>query len=195
MLIDPKHRNRIYKKYRDQGLTDKQIDEKLADQFKDFMLNESGNYRFDTKNWFRRIYDFIKLWIRTGQYGLAKIYSAINRGKYYGLKPSTENVARFREIYKGEGANMEVSGYKFKHIQTVKQLNGIINSLTYAFFQVSFTDGKTINYSDLSKEAPKFDRLKLILQAQAYKYPSDVINEVVEKFDSIILPMLTVKLK
>lgn len=195
LLIDPKHRNRIYKKYRDQGLTDKQIDEKLADQFKDFMLNESGNYRFDTKNWFRRIYDFIKLWIRTGQYGLAKIYSAINRGKYYGLKPSAENVARFREIYKGEGANMEVSGYKFKHIQTVKQLNDIINSLTYAFFQVSFTDGKTINYSDLSKEAPKFDRLKLILQAQAYKYPSDVINEVVEKFDSIILPMLTVKLK
>lgn len=195
LLIDPKHRNRIYKKYRDQGLTDKQIDEKLADQFKDFMLNESGNYRFDTKNWFRRIYDFIKLWIRTGQYGLAKIYSAINRGKYYGLKPSTENVARFREIYKGEGANMEVSGYKFKHIQTVKQLNDIINNLTYAFFQVSFTDGKTINYSDLSKEAPKFDRLKLILQAQAYKYPSDVINEVVEKFDSVILPMLTVKLK
>lgn len=195
LLIDPKHRNRIYKKYRDQGLTDKQIDEKLADQFKDFMLNESGNYRFDIKNWFRRIYDFIKLWIRTGQYGLAKIYSAINRGKYYGLKPSAENVARFREIYKGEGANMEVSGYKFKHIQTVKQLNDIINSLTYAFFQVSFTDGKTINYSDLSKEAPKFDRLKLILQAQAYKYPSDVINEVVEKFDSVILPMLTVKLK
>lgn len=195
LLIDPKHRDKIYKKYREQGLNDKQIDEKLADQFKDFMLTESGNYRFDTKNWFRRIYDFIKLWIRTGQYGLAKVYSAINRGKYYGLKPNAENVDRFREIYKGDGANMEVSGYKFKHIQTVKQLNDIINNLTYAFFQVSFADGKTINYSDLSKEAPKFDRLKLILQAQAYKYPSDIINEVVDKFDSIILPMLTTKLK
>lgn len=195
LLIDPKHRDKIYKKYREQGLNDKQIDEKLADQFKDFMLTESGNYRFDTKNWFRRIYYFIKLWIRTGQYGLAKVYSAINRGKYYGLKPNAENVDRFREIYKGDGANMEVSGYKFKHIQTVKQLNDIINSLTYAFFQVSFADGKTINYSDLSKEAPKFDRLKLILQAQAYKYPSDIINEVVDKFDSIILPMLTTKLK
>lgn len=195
LLIDSKHRDKIYKKYREQGLNDKQIDEKLADQFKDFMLTESGNYRFDTKNWFRRIYDFIKLWIRTGQYGLAKVYSAINRGKYYGLKPNAENVARFKEIYKGDGANMEVSGYKFKHIQTVKQLNDIINSLTYAFFQVSFADGKTINYSDLSKEAPKFDRLKLILQAQAYKYPSDIINEVVDEFDSIILPMLTTKLK
>ena len=195
LLIDSKHRDKIYKKYREEGLNDKQIDEKLADQFKDFMLTESGNYRFDTKNWFRRIYDFIKLWIRTGQYGLAKVYSAINRGKYYGLKPNAENVARFKEIYKGDGANMEVSGYKFKHIQTVKQLNDIINSLTYAFFQVSFADGKTINYSDLSKEAPKFDRLKLILQAQAYKYPSDIINEVVDKFDSIMLPMLTTKLK
>jgi hypothetical protein len=74
-------------------------------------------------------------------------------------------------------------------------LNDIVNSLTYAFFQVSFTDGKTINYSDLSKEAPRFDRLKLILQAQASKYPSDVINEVVDKFDSVILPMMTTKLK
>jgi hypothetical protein len=98
------------------------------------MLTESGNYRFDTKNWFRRIYDFVKLWARTGQYGLAKIYSAINRGKYYGLKPNADNVARFKEIYKGEGPNMEVSGYQFKHIQTVKQLNDIINSLTYTFF-------------------------------------------------------------
>lgn len=195
LLIDPKRRDRIYKKYREQGLSDIQIDDRLADQFKDFMLTESGNYRFDTKNWFRRIYDFIKLWARTGQYGLAKIYSAINRGKYYGLKPNADNVARFKEIYKGIGANMEVSGYQFKHIQTVKQLNDIVNSLTYAFFQVSFTDGKTINYSDLSKEAPKFDRLKLILQAQAYKYPSDIINEVVDKFDSVILPILTTKLK
>ena len=58
------------------------------------------------------------MWIRTGQYGLAKVYSSINRGKYYGLKPNAENVERFREIYKGDGANMEVSGYKFKHIQT-----------------------------------------------------------------------------
>lgn len=195
LLIDTKHRDRIYKKYRANGLTDIQIDEQLAESFRDFMMNDSGTYRFDTKNWFRRIYDFIRLWARTGQYGLAKIYSAINRGKFNGLEPNAENVARFKQIYAGEGANMEISGYNFKHIQTVKQLDDIINSLTYAFFQVSFTDGNTINYADLNQEKPKFDRLKLILQAQAYKYPSDVINEIVEKFDSIILPMLTVKLK
>ena len=195
LLIDPKRRDNIYRFYRKKGLTDTQIDEKLAEQFRDFMLNESSSYRFDTKNWFRRIYDFIKLWARTGQYGLAKIYLAVNRGKYNGVQPNTQNIDRFRQIYQGEGPNMEVSGYEFKHIQTVKQLNDIVNSLTYAFFQVSFTDGKTINYSDLSKEAPRFDRLKLILQAQASKYPSDVINEVVDKFDSVILPMMTTKLK
>jgi hypothetical protein len=59
-------------------------------------MNDSGTYRFDTKNWFRRIYDFIRLWARTGQYGLAKIYSAINRGKFNGLEPNAENVARFK---------------------------------------------------------------------------------------------------
>jgi hypothetical protein len=52
------------------------------------MLDESGKYDFDTRNWFKRIFNFIKLWARTGQYGLAKIYNSILTGKYSGIKPS-----------------------------------------------------------------------------------------------------------
>ena len=58
------------------------------------MLNDAAKYDFDTKNWFRRILNFIKLWARTGQYALAKIYADINRVKYYGIKPNeTNNIA------------------------------------------------------------------------------------------------------
>ena len=167
----------------------------MAEDFRRFQLEEAQNYDFETKNWFRRILDFIKLWARTGSYALANMYSNINRAKYSGVEPNAENIARFRQIYSGEGPNLEVSGYRFQNIRTVKQLDDITKSLTYAFFNVAFTDGRTIDYSDLRNEKPRFDTLKLMLQAQAYRYPSPAIQEIVDKFDDIFAPAVANNLK
>lgn len=90
------------------------------------MLNNAAKYDFDTKNWFRRILNFIKLWARTGQYALAKIYADINRGKYYGIKPNEDNVERFKSIYSDEGPNFEVNGHQFKDITKTKQFDDIV---------------------------------------------------------------------
>ena len=198
LLISPKKRDRLYKQYRrkyNSTQTDQQIDEMMAEDFKRFQLEEAQNYDFETKNWFRRILDFVKLWARTGSYALANIYSNINRAKYSGVEPNAENVARFRQIYSGEGPNLEVSGYRFQNIRTVKQLDDITKSLTYAFFNVAFTDGRAIDYSDLRNEKPRFDTLKLMLQAQAYRYPSPAIQEIVDKFDDIFAPAVANNLK
>ena len=198
LLINPKKRKRLYDKYRKKNkvnLSDSQIDEIYAEDFRRFMLDEAQNYDFETKNWFRRIIDFIKLWARTGSYSLANIYNSINRAKYNGVQPSDENVARFRQIYEGDGPNMEILGYTFKTINTVKQLDDIVKSLTYAFFRVDFAGGHNINYSDLSAEKPKFDTLKLMLQAQAQRYPSPVMDEIIEKYDDIIVPIVSNNLK
>lgn len=195
LLIDDKRRNRIYDRYRKKGMSNKAIDEVLAEDFRSFMLDESGKYNFDTKNWFKRILNFIKLWIRTGQYGLARMYSDINRGKFYGIQPSKENVERFKRIYGDEGANLEVNGYKFKTISQYKQFDDIVKSLTYAFFQTNFADGKTIDYADLATNPPSFSTLKLIVEAQAYKFPSPVMTEIVEKFDDIYAPAIAIRLK
>lgn len=198
LLISDKARKKIYDRYRrkhNSNLTDTQLDEIFAEDFREFQLNEAQNYDFDTKNWFRRIIDFIKLWARTGSYALANIYSNINRAKYNGVQPSQENVSRFRQIYSGEGPNLEVMGYQFKNIATVKQLDDITKSLTYAFFRVSATDGHVINYSDLRTEKPRFDTLKLILEAQNYKQPSPVMQELIDKFDDVIAPMIANNLK
>lgn len=198
LLISSKKRDRLYKQYRrkhNSTQTDQQIDEMMAEDFRRFQLEEAQNYDFETKNWFRRILDFIKLWARTGSYALANMYSNINRAKYSGVEPNTENVARFRQIYSGEGPNLEVSGYRFQNIKTVKQLDDITKSLTYAFFNIAFTDGRAIDYSDLRNEKPRFDTLKLMLQAQAYRYPSPAIQEIVDKFDDIFAPAVANNLK
>lgn len=198
LLISPKKRDRLYKQYRkkhNSTQTDQQVDEMMAEDFRRFQLEEAQNYDFETKNWFRKILDFIKLWARTGSYALANIYSNINRAKYNGVEPNAENIARFRQIYSGEGPNLEVSGYRFQNIRTVKQLDDITKSLTYAFFNVAFTDGRAIDYSDLRNEKPRFDTLKLMLQAQAYRYPSPAIQEIVDKFDDIFAPAVANNLK
>ena len=198
LLISDDKRKKLYNRYRKKNgatLTDQQIDEIYAEDFRRFQLEEAQNYDFETKNWFRRIIDFIKLWSRTGSYSLANIYTNINRAKYNGVQPNAENVARFRSIYSSEGPNLEVMGYKFKNIATVKQMDDITKTLTYAFFQTSFADGKSINYSDLRQEKPRFDTLKLILQAQATRYPSPIIDEIIEKFDDIFAPAVANNLK
>ena len=196
LLIDDKRRNRIYNRMRKRNpqMSDSQIEEALAEQFRDFMMNEAGNYAFDTKNWFKRIIDFIKLWAKTGQYALARIYSDINRGKFYGIKPSKENVERFRQIYGTDGPNLEVAGHELKTITQYNQFDNIVKSLTYAFFRINGTN-VNIDYSALAGSEHEFERLKLIIEAQARQYPSPVMNEILEKYESVYAPTIATRLK
>ena len=198
LLIDDKRRKKIYQRFNKksgENKSEKEIDEILADSFKDFMINDAKTFDFETNNWFKRIYDFIRLWVRTGSYGLAKIYSQINRGKFSGIKPNQKNIERFRKIYSGKGPNYEVNGYKFQNIQKQKQFDDICKSLLYAFFNVSFSDGHSINYADLKEEKPTFERLKLIVQAQANKFPNPVIQEIYDNFDNIFAKEIAIRLK
>lgn len=198
LLIDEKSRRRIYDRYNRKSKTnfnDSQLDEIFAEQFRQFMLDESGKYDFDTRNWFKRIINFIKLWARTGQYGLAKIYNSILTGKYAGIKPNQDNIIRFRNIYGESGPNFEVNGHKFNTITKYKQFDDIVKSLTYAFFNVAFAEGKYINYSDLNNNKPTFERLKLIVEGQAYKFPSPTMTEIVNNFDDVFAPVIASRLK
>ena len=193
LLIDPNTRRKIYSKYKD--LDERQIDEILAEQFRDFMVTQARTYNFQTNNWFRRIYDFIRLWVRTGQYGLAKIYSNINRGKYNGIKPSAENVTRFKQLYEWSGPNYQVNGYEFKHIQKQKQFDDICKSLVYMFFNPAVNRGSYISYEDMKANKPTFDRLKLVIQASLTKTPNEILQEVYDNFDNIFATEVGIRLK
>lgn len=197
LVISDRERTKLYKQFNKKhktALSDVEIDEVLAEQFREFMVNDAARYDFRTKNWFKRIWNFIRLWARTGQYGLARIYSNINRGKYYGLQPNQQNVERFRRIYT-EGPNLSINGVELQNITTIKQLNSITSSLTYAFFRTSFTDNNYLDYTDIDPTEMRFDRLKLILEAQYTKTPNPVLKEVIDKFETVFAPRVASKLK
>lgn len=197
LVISDRERTKLYKQFNNKhktALSDVEIDEVLAEQFREFMVNDSARYDFRTKNWFKRIWNFIRLWARTGQYGLARIYSNINRGKYYGLQPNQQNVERFRRIYT-EGPNLSINGVELQNITTIKQLNSITSSLTYAFFRTSFTNNNYLDYTDIDPREMRFDRLKLILEAQYTKTPNPVLKEVIDKFETVFVPRVASNLK
>lgn len=202
LLISAKQRNKILKRYTKRGLTEKQADEMLAEEYRSFMLYADSKkdtkfkFDFDSKNWFRRVFDFVRLWSRTGQYGLAKVmyYTAI--GKYKGIKPNQQNIDRFKQIYT-DGADMQVNGVKLKSITTEKQLDDIVKSLLYAFFQTDFVN-KPIDYYSLSKNKPSFENLLRLLkntQAADPNRVNPVMDEIIDKFDEVIVPRLITKLK
>jgi len=96
LLISEKKRRKIYDRYNrlhKTNLSDKALDEVLAEDYREFQLyadslkDSTFKYDFETKNWFRKIFDFVRMWARTGQYGLAKLQYYISAGKYKGITP------------------------------------------------------------------------------------------------------------
>lgn len=195
LLIDEKQRQKIYdrerKKYQ-ADITDTQLEEELAEKFKHFMLDEDiQNIDFQAKNWFRRILNFIKVWSRIGSFKMAKLYYDINRGKFSNIKPSEENVKRFKTLYGDKGPNFEVRGIELNHIPTRYDYDSILNSLAYATIQLNL--GANKNVSNLFNEVDKID---FTVAKQAFNGSSNpVINEIYEKWDTVFAKDLAAKLE
>ena len=200
LLISDKKRRSLYDGYNRRNktkLTDTQIDEILAEDYRQFAINADQSIYtkgFDISKWFKRIADFVRIWAKTGQYTLAQLYTGISRGKFAGIQPSSENITRFREIYKDSGPNFEVGGNKFDNITSLRQYDDIIKSLTYAFFQTNFTSD-TIDYTDVSKLSNNFELLRRTLVNTAQLEPNPVIDEIVQKYDMVFKPAIAKRLK
>ncbi len=200
LLISDKKRRSLYDRYNRRNktkLTDTQIDEILAEDYRQFAINADQSIYtkgFDISKWFKRIADFVRIWAKTGQYTLAQLYTGISRGKFAGIQPSSENITRFREIYKDGGPNFEVGGNKFDNITSLRQYDDIVKSLTYAFFQTNFTSD-TIDYTDVSKLSNNFELLRRTLVNTAQLEPNPVIDEIVQKYDTVFKPAIAKRLK
>jgi len=124
------------------------------------MLTQVSTIDFETTNWFRKIYNFVKTIAKVGSYNLAKIYYDINTGKYANVKVSQSNIDRFKSIYK-DGLNFEHRGTTFKTIPNTKVYNSIIDALTYALLRINFGQVENIRYEDLDNI--RFEQLKKLI--------------------------------
>ena len=158
LLMKPELRRKVFnqvrKKY-SKNLTDSEVDEILAERFREFQLDVAEVIDFNTTNLFKRIRNFVKVWAKIGNLRLARIYYRINTGGFKNVKPSEENITRFKALYGDTGPNFTFNGEEFKEFTNRFELNQAIDSLMYYVFynpnsKVSFyQDTANINLDSL----------------------------------------------
>lgn len=170
LLISPQQRDKVFRQVRRKygnKLTDTEVDEILAERFREFQLDTAEVIDYTTTNLFKRIWNFIRTWAKLGNLRLARIYYRINTGKYASVKPSEENIARFKELYEDQGPNFTFNGAEFKQFANRYALNRAIDSLMYYVFynpksKVSFyKDATDINFYELYKMLKRSKKLSL----------------------------------
>ena len=195
LLMEDKQREKLFtqvrKKY-GKNLTDVEVDEILADQFRDFELEVGEQLDYTTKNIFRRIWNFVRALVNLKSWQLAKLYTTINRGEFASIRPTQERIDRFRKLYGNQGALYTYRGHEFKTFNNSKTIDNAVDSLIYLLFNMPDTDNKTVtritDYTDIDKLS--LDKLKIKLATSQ----SPVFKELFQNFD-LIEQLIKQKLK
>ena len=194
LLMEDKQReklfNRMRKKY-GKELSDVEIDEILAERFKEFQLGVAENIDYSVTSLFKRAWNFIKALVNLKDLQLAWLYTAINRGEFTKLKPSKERIERFKNLYGEQGALYTYRGHEFKEFNNSQMIDGAIDGLIYLLFNMPDKLGnvtRITDYTDINKLS--LDRLKTLLAASK----SPVYQELYQNFD-LIQDLMKQKLK
>lgn len=194
LLMEDKQReklfNRMRKKY-GKELSDVEIDEILAERFKEFQLGVAENIDYSVTSLFKRAWNFIKALVNLKDLQLAWLYTAINRGEFAKLKPSKERIERFKNLYGEQGALYTYRGHEFKEFNNSQMIDGAIDGLIYLLFNMPDKLGnvtRITDYTDINKLS--LDRLKTLLAASK----SPVYQELYQNFD-LIQDLMKQKLK
>lgn len=194
LLMEDKQReklfNRMRKKY-GKELSDAEIDEILAERFKEFQLGVAENIDYSVTSLFKRAWNFIKALVNLKDLQLAWLYTAINRGEFAKLKPSKERIERFKNLYGEQGALYTYRGHEFKEFNNSQMIDGAIDGLIYLLFNMPDKLGnvtRITDYTDINKLS--LDRLKTLLAASK----SPVYQELYQNFD-LIQDLMKQKLK
>lgn len=200
LLISPKERKRIYEFYRRQNNfqgTDKELEEALAEDFRQYMLNKADADLNIVKRALKAIKNFVTKWVWKTDTTIDNIFDRINRGYYNRFKQNSEAVNEFLNTYKGQGAPFKYRGHNFKHISN-SQFKEVTNSLLAALFSLSNVkmrdDLSKLDYGILKAALDPELTAKLVKNGTLTKEQSLARNEIFETFDSVFKTAITEKI-
>lgn len=200
LTISPKERRKIYEAYRNRtGLigTDKDIEEALAEDFRQYMLNKVEPDLNIIKRAWKAIKNFISKWVWRTDTTIDNIFDRINTGYYSRSKQNSAAVQEFLNTYKGAGAPFKLGGHNFKNI-TNTQFKESVNSLVASLFtlnNIKMRDDLTgLNYSLLKSALEPSLTDKLVENGKITKEQGEARKEIYETFDSVFLPAIIRKL-
>lgn len=200
LTISPKERKKIYEFYRNRtGFvgSDKQVEEALAEDFRQYMLNKVDPELNLLKRAWKAIKNFISKWVWRTDTSIDNIFNRIASGYYNRSKQNSAAVNEFLAAYKGAGAPFKVRGHKFKNINNT-QFKEIVNSLVGALFTLNNVrlrdDLQNLNYGVLKAALKPEITAKLVEKETITKEQGEVRNEIYNTFDTVFKPEIINKL-
>lgn len=200
LTISPKERKKIYEFYRNRtGFvgSDKQVEEALAEDFRQYMLNKVDPELNLLKRAWKAIKNFISKWVWRTDTSIDNIFNRIASGYYNRSKQNSAAVNEFLAAYKGAGAPFKVRGHKFKNINNT-QFKETVNSLVGALFTLNNVrlrdDLQNLNYGVLKAALKPEITAKLVEKETITKEQGEVRNEIYNTFDTVFKPKIINKL-
>jgi hypothetical protein len=200
LTISPKERKKIYEFYRNRtGFvgSDKQVEEALAEDFRQYMLNKVDPELNLLKRAWKAIKNFISKWVWRTDTSIDNIFNRIASGYYNRSKQNSAAVNEFLAAYKGAGAPFKVRGHKFKNINNT-QFKETVNSLVGALFTLNNVrlrdDLQNLNYEVLKAALKPEITAKLVEKGTITKEQGEVRNEIYNTFDTVFKPEIINKL-
>ena len=200
LTISPKERKKIYEFYRNRtGFvgSDKQVEEALAEDFRQYMLNKVDPELNLLKRAWKAIKNFISKWVWRTDTSIDNIFNRIDSGYYNRSKQNSAAVNEFLAAYKGAGAPFKVRGHKFKNINNT-QFKETVNSLVGALFTLNNVrlrdDLQNLNYGVLKAALKPEITAKLVEKGTITKEQGEVRNEIYNTFDTVFKPEIINKL-
>lgn len=200
LTISPKERKKIYEFYRNRtGFvgSDKQVEEALAEDFRQYMLNKVDPELNLLKRAWKAIKNFISKWVWRTDTSIDNIFNRIDSGYYNRSKQDSAAVNEFLAAYKGAGAPFKIRNHKFKNI-TNTQFKETVNSLVGALFTLNNIrlrdDLQNLNYGVLKAALKPEITAKLVEKGTITKEQGEVRNEIYNTFDTVFKPEIINKL-
>lgn len=200
LTISPKERKKIYEFYRNRtGFvgSDKQVEEALAEDFRQYMLNKVDPELNLLKRAWKAIKNFISKWVWRTDTSIDNIFNRIASGYYNRSKQNSDAVNEFLAAYKGAGAPFKIRNHKFKNI-TNTQFKETVNSLVGALFTLNNIrlrdDLQNLNYGVLKAALKPDITAKLVEKGTITKEQGEVRDEIYNTFDTVFKPEIINKL-
>lgn len=200
LTISPKERKKIYEFYRNRtGFvgSDKQVEEALAEDFRQYMLNKVDPELNILKRAWKAIKNFISKWVWRTDTSIDNIFNRIDSGYYNRSKQDSAAVNEFLAAYKGAGAPFKIRNHKFKNI-TNTQFKETVNSLVGALFTLNNIrlrdDLQNLNYGVLKTALKPDITAKLVEKGTITKEQGEVRDEIYNTFDTVFKPEIINKL-
>lgn len=200
LTISPKERKKIYEFYRNRtGFvgSDKQVEEALAEDFRQYMLNKVDPELNILKRAWKAIKNFISKWVWRTDTSIDNIFNRIDSGYYNRSKQDSAAVNEFLAAYKGAGTPFKIRNHKFKNI-TNTQFKETVNSLVGALFTLNNIrlrdDLQNLNYGVLKAALKPYITAKLVEKGTITKEQGEVRDEIYNTFDTVFKPEIINKL-